>query len=646
MGTEIVSLSNSVKMHSQTKSEQHSSGQKEVSVFNYADGSDMHNHNDTQANLDTLTRSNEKQQDSDNTTKYLAIGATVIAALSVGLLAAEFIRSKGSITSLFKGGLKKTFLGKNISEGLQYAREAKNIPMENISSEDNLFTKLLKKVQNSGEASALKISSDEKFINDSAEYINRRLQGNPLVLKEILGSRSGADKIRGVIELGGVGPAKLAQIISSEQGLMQQIEASSPQLADAIRATRSNCSFSRTFEEAAQFLKESFPGSGYVLEKELSAGTIGATYLARRPDGQNVVIKMLKHGVSVKALKEEKSFFDRLIPKIGESAEEIKELRKMNSELHSDWIKELDFTRAMKNSQQLAKGAKRYSVVAIQEISKNGCCMVMDTAKGIQMNTLIDILKDYKLHPAQFGKKYADLIAQHPWLAEPEKVMKELPKSLLKAFDEQFLFVKKGAESIMHGDPHTGNFFITQNAKGRLIPEFIDTDNCVIRNARQIKDDLRMISNYFVGNERKVAEYYVSQCKFALKDKEKLISEVAKDIKAFIFGKKCNVANLETFQDNIQEILKRHGLKMVAENATSTKAQIQYLSVINELAQLSNRSIDLGVVIKDVPKATFSMLKSGINPISCVIDAIKFAFRNTKIAIGNAFQFFMQDARV
>jgi len=214
---------------------------------------------------------------------------------------------------------------------------------------------------------------------------------------------------------------------------------------------------------------------------------------------------------------------------------------------------------------------------------------------------------------------------------------------LLKAFDEQFLYLKKGGISIMHGDPHTGNFFMTMNEKGKLIPEFIDTDNCVVRNISQVKNDLTFFSNYFVGNSKKVAEYFVEQCECNPNEKAKLISEVSDDIKKLIFDKKHNVNDLKTVTDNIKVILKNHGLEMSSDNATAMKAQLQFMSNIQNTAHLAGKHTDLFTLIKDIPGAITRMITRGSSPISCVKDALSYATHNVKSAVGSAYQFVLRD---
>jgi predicted unusual protein kinase regulating ubiquinone biosynthesis (AarF/ABC1/UbiB family) len=228
-------------------------------------------------------------------------------------------------------------------------------------------------------------------------------------------------------------------------------------------------------------------------------------------------------------------------------------------------------------------------------------------------------------------------------LANPDKVAKELPNTVLKSFDEQFMLMKKGGQSVMHGDPHTGNFFITQNKKGKLIPEFIDTGSCVKRTGKQIKDDISFFSNYFVGNSRGIAEYFVKQCPHSQANIEQITQAITKDIQTQIFGKTQNICKFSDVQATITDILEKHGLQMSTESATAMKAQMQFFSAVSEAGKLTGQPVDILTVIKDIPQAVWGMAKNGTNPWSAIKDACKFAFHNQKQAVGTAYQFKIKD---
>ena len=534
-----------------------------------------------------------------------------------------------------------TQIGRRLREGVHSAREAVNIKMDNFSDKKTagIVEKVKARITAKAPDACKSLSKDKNFMKIFNQYLEKR--------QIVTGGKINADDLTNeeflqvLIEGMGIGPTKAAQIISSEQKIMSQIK--SPELVKAIQNTRSNCSFSRPLEEAQEVLNKSFPGKNIVIEKEMSAGSIGAAYLVRHSDGTKAVLKMLKKGVDKEELELEEKVLSRILKEFSASPKEAAQYRDILKNYYRDWAEELNFFKEMQNNKLLAKGAKRYKVADITDISKDGACIIMNKANGIQMNNLVSMLKDYKANPSEFAKKYSKEIAENPWLADPEKVAKELPATILKAFDEQFMFLKKGGKTLMHGDPHTGNFFITVNEKGKLIPEFIDTGNCVARTSAQVKDDISFFTNYLVGNSDGVAKYLVKQCGYTAANKKMLTDKISKDIQNMVFGKKQNIKKFSDVQANFNTILETHGLQMSPENATALKAQMQFFTAISEAGKLSGQTLDIATLMKDIPQASWGMIKTGANPYGAIKDALKFAYYNQKQAVGTAYQFTIKD---
>lgn len=542
-----------------------------------------------------------------------------------------------------------TKIGKRLREGVHNAREAVKVNIEKIpDSAGNTLQKCREYLEHNAASSVQNLFHDKNFKNLFENYLKKvhnRFGNDKTVLNYINGITneiSAENLFQSIIEASGIGPVKFCQIISSNQNFMSKIK--NPALKDAILRTRNNCSFSRTIEEAQDFLNKSFPHKNFKIKNEMSAGSVGAAYLVERPDGTTAVLKMLKKGADKEQLELEEKLMSRLIKELGFSSKELEEYRAILKNCYKGWKEELNFFKEFEYNKLLAKGARRYKVADITDISKNGSCIIMNKASGIQMNKLVSMLNDYKSAPDCFSAKYAKEICADPWLKDPEKVMKELPVTLMKTFDEQFMFMKKGGKSLMHGDPHTGNFFITVDKKGKLIPEFIDTGNCVSRTGVQIKNDISFLSNYLVGNSEGVARYFVEQCGYNRANKRMIIDKIAKEIQEKVFGKKHNIKKFSDVQGNILAILDKYGLSMSAENATAMKAQMQFFTAVSEAARLSGKSLDITAVIKDMPQAVYGMIKNGINPFSSVKDAVKFAYYNQKQAAGTAYQFAIREA--
>lgn len=572
-----------------------------------------------------------ENEESSDKKKWIGIGIGIAAVVISGFL---LYKLKG--------------LRDMIKEGFELAKEAKDVPMEALKT-DGKSSGLVSELLESSvpkEDVVRNIIGDQELRDRSIAFLEKRVVAeDPKVVERLFSSSSSgatAKDIQQAIEMSGTGPTKLAQIISNDAEMMSKIDEKMPILGEALRKTKAECGFSRTFDEASAYLEECFPGKGYQLKKELGAGSIGATYLAQDASGNNVVVKMIKKGVSVESLMQEEELMLKTLQDTC-SPEEFAKKEVMVRDLYRNWSEELNLTQCLEYNRTFAQGAKRYSVAKVLEVSENGKSLVMNMAEGIQMNNLMDILKAYKADPANFSTKYADLIAKNPWLADPEKVIRELPETLTKSFSEQFLFLRDGGTTLMHGDPHTGNFFIRADEKGRLIPEFIDTDNCVLRTSTQVKADVSMFTNYLVGNSNKVAEYFVNLTDCAPEDKQKYIEIISKDLKEVIFDKKCNITDYSTMLDNVNVILKNHGLNMSLDNSTALKAQFQFMKVIGETHQLAGDSCSINflTLIKDIPRATFDMVKTRVNPYSCVKDAMFYTFRNPSLTVANAGQFFV-----
>lgn len=530
-----------------------------------------------------------------------------------------------------KKAAMKTRLGRGIRDGMHRAKEAMSEKFHSLKAEVDNVTKYKEIIARSGRQKAFVLSQDKQFVDAFERYAQKtgldKAKYNEMSENELFVY---------LLEHGGVGPGKAAQIISNNKAYLSKF---TPEQQEIIKAQCSKKGTTRTVEEASEILQKAFPEENIKVVKGLSQGTVGESYIVKRADGSNAVVKMVKKGVDKEQLDLEETVFTRIIGELSETPKEKAKMTTYFKNLYKDWKEELNFSSEYEANKLLQRGAEKYKVANITNLSEDGSCIVMDMANGIQMDKLMKILKDYKANPEGFAQRYADEISKNPWLANPEKVMKDLPKSILKAFDEQFMFMKKGGTSIMHGDPHMGNYFITTDKKGRLIPEFIDTGNCVKRSAAQISDDIKFFSNYFVGNSEGVAKYFVDQCGSNIANKEELVSKVAKDIQGEIFGKTQNITAFEDVQNSIQTILERYGLSMSPENATAMKAQMQFFAGISDAGKLTGKKLDFGTIIGDIPKAAWGMIKRGYNPWSALKESLKFAKASPVQAAGTAYQF-------
>lgn len=140
-------------------------------------------------------------------------------------------------------------------------------------------------------------------------------------------------------------------------------------------------------------------------------------------------------------------------------------------------------------------------------MSSDGRALTMELAQGIQANKLMTILKtykndleyreaiddmisEYKLDPDNFQLEkylnedvyekrigtYAKILKDNPAMSEPIEIMRKLPNAEISSFCEQMIFVKKidgSTGTIMHRDPHSGNFFINFDENNNKIVQKI-----------------------------------------------------------------------------------------------------------------------------------------------------------------------------
>lgn len=605
--------------------------------------------------------------------------------MTIGTVAASAAKFCRTVSTATKNGLKyvskeskeifatRTQVGRRMREGVIHARKALKVKMGKLSEDTNMIEKARLRLSERGNQAVENLRNDKYFMETFEKYSKlkenlrgpgqlerrtamkaaakqdvpeayiRRCCGEEVRLKD-LKNLNNEEFLQEFIETSGVGPTKFAQIFSGDEKVLAQLERDfSPEFVKAMKNTKSKCYPTRSLEEAQLAVDNAFPGQNIKIKKQCGIASIGETYFVQRADGTEAVLKMIKNGVTKESLQLEEQLMDRAMQEFVTTPKNLEKYRAQMKNLYADWRKELSFADEFKYNKLLAKGAKRYSVANATQLSADETCLLMDKARGIKMEDLIKILEDYKANPTKFAENYAKEIAANPWLADPEKVARELPTTLLKTFDEQFMFLKKGGKAVMHGDPHMGNYFITLGKDGKLMPEFIDTGSCVVRSAEQVKDDIRFFSNYFVGNSRGVAEYFVKQCGYTRANKELITRQITKEIEKNIFGKTQNISEFSKVQSNIEAILEKYGLQMMPENSTAMKAQMQFFSAVSQSGKLTGQSLDMLTLMKDIPQASWSMIKAGVNPYSSVKDALKFAYHNQEQAVGTAYQFAIKD---
>lgn len=436
----------------------------------------------------------------------------------------------------------------------------------------------------------------------------------------------------------GLGPSKFFQIIASDESIMKQLPEHVRQI---ILKSKSNNTPTRTLKEAQQEIDAAF-GNKYSIKDRLGVGSVGEAYLAEAKSGKEFVPKMIKKGLDKESVEIEEQVFSKLVEFLAKDGEDGQRKSEMLKALYEDWKKELDFTQEVANNKALAQGAKRYKVAGIAELSKDAKCVIYEKAQGVKAEKFVNMVLDYRHNPVEYAQKYKSELAEHPWMSNPEEPLKEFATSYIKAFSEMMLFVKKGSKSVMHGDPHVGNVFVTKDSSGKILPTFIDTGCCINRTSGDVAADLNFFTNYFVGNSNGIASYFVSKAKYlpAGKSMQEIKASLAKKLDEKLFRSGGNITDLVKSQKIINNLLDEEKIFINPKDSTALKAQMQFVATGLSLHQLSgNDSGDILVkILPDVAKG-IGHISLRENPIPIIKPAAKHILDKGKDAMESFFQF-------
>lgn len=546
----------------------------------------------------------------------------------------NFSRIGEEAYSIAKSLAKRTNFGKKLYSIKQSAIEAKNIPLDKQTQNiGDVFESVAKGINGREKAIMQNLAADKSF-NSALKVYSKKTNLN----YSNLISMNQTELFKTMAESGGVGPNKFLQIISSDKELLAQLPEGCQKIA---LDSRSSNTATRTIQEAQVELSAAFSG-GYQAKKLLGVGTIGEAYLVKDASGKEFVAKMVKKGVDKELLDSEEEVFTKLLGNIISDPQKAEQKVKMLKGLYKDWKKELDFSLETDYNHKLAKGAKRFSVANITEISKDTKSVIYEKANGIQANTFIEMIKDFKENPKAYFEKYKALIDEYPAMRTPTKALAEFAQNFMGSFNEMLLFSKKGVKgSVMHGDPHAGNVFVSFTAKGKAKTKFIDTGNCVVRSRNEIKGDLNFFTNYFVGNSKEIAKYFVERAELLPKNKtkEEITKELSSKIHEKLFNSGRNVTNFDDNQKIIDNILDQHGILLSTESSTALKAELQAINTIKELYNLSGKSTSsiISAMVPDVLKG-IGRISLHTNPFKIIKPGLQQLKNDPQTGFGTLFQ--------
>lgn len=545
------------------------------------------------------------------------------------------MQSIGKLTIRYSKALaKKTSLGKKLSNIRQEALIAKNnnLEVETISIKDTVKA-ISKNVQGKKIKIGLELVQNKKYMKALIVYM-RQTSKNFLTLLRM----NPQNLFKVMVETGGVGPNKFLQIISSDEKLLAQVPSF---FKKTILGSRSNNTATRTLQQVNKELIAKFNGKYTTIEK-MGVGTVAEAYLIKDNTGKERVAKFIKKGINEKLLDAEEIIFTTLLKKIIKDPKQAQQKVERLQNLYKGWKIELNFVQEAKYNKLLAQKAKRFNVAKITELSQDAQIIIYEKAEGIQADKFIHLVEEFKQNPKEYLKKYKNLLLEHPWMNDPEQVLKGFTSNFIKSFNEMLLFSKKGM-SIMHCDPHTGNMFVNPpDAKGKIKTTFIDTGNCCIRTSKDIAADLKFFLNYFIGNSKEVAKYFIGHAQSLPKNKntEQIVNELSSQMDKKLFKNGYNITNIKDNQKVIDRILDDMNIFLSPKTTTALKAQAQAMNNIQAFYNLSGTP-QSQIIYKILPDAIKGMIKlSNIeNPYNMVKSAIGHMIKETNTSLKTLFQF-------
>ena len=316
------------------------------------------------------------------------------------------------------------------------------------------------------------------------------------------------------------------------------------EISTIITRFKSDCPQSRTIKEAQDFISKTY-GDKYTIinDKALGVGTVAETFLAKdNTTGKEVVIKLLKKGMSSEKIENDRKAFIDLVKQNSTDDKEKTDftVRKINS-LFDAWSKEVDLSKEMEATQILGKNARNYHAVKPIEVKDN--IYVMEKAPGIQFNEFID-----------------QMMKENKKLSKTD--LMNLMRNYFQVFFEQLLSVPKKGEKVMHADPHPGNIFINLADTERPFT-FIDTGNVLRYTPEEAIENALNHLDYFIGNTKGIAKSLLREASLPEGMTEKQALEiVTKGLNEKVYNGHTNLITGGNFFQDVNNV----ALKVMSDN--------------------------------------------------------------------------------
>lgn len=340
----------------------------------------------------------------------------------------------------------------------------------------------------------------------------------------------------------------------------------SDKLKQIIKNLKGACPASYTPVEAQNLINKTF-GNKYIITQNepLGVGTIAETYLAKNNEtGQEVVIKLLKKGISKEKIETDRTQALELLEKspLRKKPEEYEYYKKYLNVMYDAWARETILSLEKDAAELMAKNAKKFNVVKPIEIKDN--IYVMEKANGVQLNKLGEELK-----------------RRGTTLTEAQ--IKKLLLNYNEVFIEQLISIPRDGKKIVQADPNSANIFIDLDNLEKPIT-FLDLGNVLTyTNTTATRNALGHL-DYIFGNSRGIAKTNLDGA--ILPEgltKEEALEKLTEKLNIHIFNNETLIPPPNTINDFCTSVMREMKIIPNADNANLIKAETTYAANIFEL---------------------------------------------------------------
>ncbi len=486
--------------------------------------------------------------------------------------------------------------------------------------------------------SSVESSVERSGIKESADILRERI--TKLTSSADFQNMSREEQIQALMENSNILFSKFAQTFSSNDGLPADVQ-------KIFKQFTSNCTVSRTIPQAQNLTDELYGAGKYTIKKSFGAGTIGETYLAQTADGTEVVIKMLKEGVTPEKFAQDRAMFTKYINEFVTDATEKEYKLNLINNMFDAWNKELDFALEAQGAKAMAEGAKRFSVAQTLEIgSKQGqnISLIMEKANGVKLDTLLEMIRVYNQNPSEYFARYARVIEEYPILKTPDVWKKDLVVAYQKAQNEQVMFVGKQGTRTVHADPHPGNVFVDFDAttgKPKII--YIDAGNVIERTNSQTLKDIALSLNMMIGNSKGIADAMLEGAILPSgANKAEISQKFAQLLDERLYKAGVNLKSTQYTQNTINGIMKELNTIADSNNSNLMKATLQRIETSRAINSACGTSLSKKVDINDLALGIIKSFR--VNPSETwqtIKPIMKWAYENNDQAMITFFQMIM-----